>query len=91
MKVLSINYDLSQPGRNYSLLYNAIKGVSGYWAHPAESFWLIKTSKSVSKVRDELSPYLDQNDKLIVAEFGTWASYNLPKDITDWLHQPVKV
>jgi len=86
MKIRCINYDLKAPGRNYQALYNAIKNVSGYWAHASESFWLVKTSKTSTQVRDELKQHLDRGDVLVVAEFSSWASFNLKPATVNWLN-----
>ncbi|WP_335590230.1 hypothetical protein [Hyphomonas oceanitis] len=91
MTILSINYDLRKPTRNYDDLYKAIKGISGHWAHPLESFWLVKTTKTSAQVRDLLKAHMDSNDKLVVAVFGVWASYNLSDEVVQWLSRPLAV
>lgn len=85
-KSISISYDLRNPGRDYDTLYSAIKDVGSTWAHPLESMWIVVTSKTCAQVRDVLSKVVDQNDQLLIADFGpNWASWNISKDVTDWL------
>lgn len=62
-----IEYDLRAPGRNYDDLYKAIKAY-GIWAHITESTWFIRTADPCPVIRDNLSAYLDGNDRLFVAE-----------------------
>lgn len=71
-------------GQNYSDLYEAIKAL-GAWKHPLDSTWFVKTSKTATSIRDVLKARVDSNDKLFVAELGSWASWHLP-DLADWLN-----
>ena len=71
-----IEYDLRQPGRNYDVLYEAIKSY-GTWAHITESTWFIKTDATCVQVRDKLLSVMDTNDRLFVGELsGAAAWYN---------------
>lgn len=86
MAALMIGYDLNRPGQNYTALIKEIKAL-GSWCHPLESTWVVKTTKSVSQVRDTLKNYVDGNDELLVMDVtGTsWASYNLDQRVAEWL------
>lgn len=79
-----INYDLTNPGQNYNKLIEAIKSYD-YWAKICESCWAVKTNQSDAQIRDYLKQFLDSNDRLFVCTFSWWASWNLPKEVTDWL------
>lgn len=86
MAVVLISYDLCKPGRNYNDLYDAIKKLSGFWAHPVESVWLVETNISTSEVRDALKKRMDSNDKLFVVQLAlAWATYNVDVAVTNWL------
>ena len=84
MSVVQINYDLKKPGKDYQPVYRYIKG------HPStrllDSCWLIRTSKSVSQVRDELTVLVDGNDEVAVFDVTgvAWAP-NFRDDATSWL------
>jgi hypothetical protein len=81
----SINYDLSNPGRDYSRLITAIHGL-GPWCHPVESSWLVNTNLSAIQIRDHLRANMDANDKLIVfavAEERAWI--NMRPEVYQWL------
>jgi hypothetical protein len=54
MNTIQINYDLRAPGRDYEPVYDYIKG-HGTWCRLLKSCWLIRTSKTPSTVRDELT------------------------------------
>lgn len=82
-----ITYDLSKPDRNYSGLYDAIKAISGSWAHIAESSWVVvANNQTTANIRDSLKSVMDSNDKLIVCKLtGEGAWYGLSKRQTEWL------
>lgn len=89
-KTISVSYDLRAPGRSYETLYAAIKRTGSAWARLLESLWVVVTNKTSAQVRESLSAHVDQNDQLLVAEFGpVWASMNLGKDVNDWLRTHV--
>lgn len=86
MATVLISYDLQQPGRNYNALYEAIRGLSGAWAHPVESVWLVATDLQASAVRDVLKKHVDANDKLMVMQLAPgWATLNVDGAVTNWL------
>ena len=77
MDSLIIEYDLCSPGQNYDELYKAIKSYSN-WGHVTKSTWLIKTDDSCEKVRNNLLPHIDKNDRLFVGKLtGDAAWYNI--------------
>lgn len=83
--LLSISYDLRQPGRNYNDLYDTIKSASA-WCHAMESLWFIHTNESVNTWAERLRKVIDQNDYLFVVDItkqsrGGW----LRKDVWEWL------
>lgn len=80
-----ISYDLNNPGKNYSPLYDAIKNI-GTWWHCLDSTWLVSTTMAATQVRDKLKPFLDQNDELLVAELSgeaAWIGFNY--ECSNWL------
>lgn len=80
-----LSYDLRKPGRNYESLITAIKSYSE-WAHPLESVWIVKTTRTAAEIRDDLGQHIDPNDGLIVVSFGSsWASIGLSSNVSKWL------
>lgn len=79
-----VSYDLIKV-RDYKDVHEKLKSFGG-WARPLESVWVIKSSLTISEVRDEMQKVLDSDDKLIVMELtGNWGTYNISKNVTDWL------
>jgi hypothetical protein len=92
MSVLLIAYDLGSPetSADYEDLITKIKSYGSY-RKVQYSLWLIRTDKLTGTVRDELKPYLDSNDKLLVMRVTGvgWASRNLPSSVTDWMKENI--
>lgn len=89
MPVFGISYDLSQPGRNYNALYEAIKSL-GSWAHPVESLWFVDSVHDREVVHDHIRKQMDGNDKLVVFSLGNrWKSTLLQTEVTDWMSQHI--
>ena len=88
MSVISINYDLREPGRDYQKLYDAIK-TYGQWCHLLESCWLIDTTNTAKQIRGNLQEYIDGNDQLFAVPIKpSWASTNLGPKKVEWLNSP---
>jgi len=69
-KTYSISYDLRQPGRNYSGLYDAIKSLDSDCQHPLESNWFIKSNSEANDIYESLRPHIDDNDLLFIVEIN---------------------
>ncbi|MCK4295503.1 MAG: SinR family protein [Candidatus Marinimicrobia bacterium] len=80
-----ICYDLLRPGQNYDTLIEKIKSL-GTWCHAQQSVWIIKTTKNSVQIRDSLTPFIDQNDKLLIMGLtgeAAWTGFEIT--ISDWL------
>jgi hypothetical protein len=86
MAVLLVGYDLNSPGQDYGELIEHLKSVGAWWHH-LDSTWLLKTSRTPSQLRDELSSFLDSNDELLVLDVtsDSWATKGIAKTGTDWI------
>lgn len=70
-----IGCSLNAPGRDYVDLVEAIERL-GSAAWPClESTWVVNSHKTASQIRDDLKPYLDASDELIVAELAGTAAW----------------
>lgn len=82
--IYSINYDLKAPGRDYSGLYEAIKGC-GAWCHYLGSTWLVSTSLNADGIWKRLENHVDKNDSILVIgvteDFSGW----MPQDAWNWI------
>ena len=85
MKTIMVEYDLISPGQKYEAISKYIKQHS--WAKPLASCWLIRTTKSVERVRDDVVALIDRNDKVLVTDVtgDAMAWFGLPQDVSDWI------
>jgi hypothetical protein len=85
MNTIMVDYDLISPGQKYEAISQYVKQHS--WAKVLKSTWLIRTTKSASRVRDDVLGLIDANDKLLVTNVtgDAMAWYGLPKDVSDWI------
>ena len=65
-----ITYDLNTAGQDYENVIAAIKSASdGVWCSYWKSSFLIRSDyETAQEISDKISPYLDENDKLIIME-----------------------
>jgi CRISPR/Cas system-associated endoribonuclease Cas2 len=86
MATYIVSYDLVKPGRNYEDLYNAIRSY-GNWGKVNESVWAIVTATTAAQVRDNLSKYMDANDRIFVVKSGSEAAWRNAICKNEWLKE----
>ncbi len=78
MNFYIVSYDLKNPGRDYTALYDAIKSI-GEWQHPLESVWIVATNTcNENSIYEKVKPELDPNDLLLIFKIE-------PKKRQGWL------
>ena len=81
-----IIYDLRAPGRDYNMLYSAIKSYE-HWGKMTESAWAVVSELNSEEIRDHLMKYIDTNDRLMVIKSGQHAAWENAIAANDWLKQ----
>ena len=88
MRTYLISYDLGVPESSvdYKNLITYIKSL-GPWATPLKSQWFVVSAKSTAQIREGVQGLVDSNDKILVIDVTSddWASWNLDKEVTDWM------
>lgn len=88
MRTFLISYDLRVPetSEDYKRLIDHIKSYE-HWATPLKSVWFIKTSKTVSQVRDDLNTETDANDGILVIDVtgSNWGTVGISNKVSDWM------
>ena len=81
----AIIYDLKNEKKDYSSLYEKIKGY-GTWMHYIDNLWIIESSLEVTIISKDLRPLIDQKkDYLLIIELVKNYHGLLPKNAWDWL------
>lgn len=83
MNIYSITYDLKKPGQNYTGLSEELKKKD--WWHYLDSTWLIHSSETANQIYERISQYLDENDQILINEFGNDYQGYLPSDAWNWI------
>ncbi len=86
MATYIISYDLRKPDRDYESLYQAIRAY-GTYAHIQQSVWAIVTEHNATQIRDRLSLYMDQNDRIFVVKSGREAAWRNVICNNEWLSE----
>lgn len=86
MAVHWVNYDLNKSGQDYTKLIEYLKSHES-WAKPLKSSFFVKTPLNTSQLVDGIRQHIDSNDAVVAVEVTdqTWTSYNVPKDVSDWM------
>lgn len=63
-----ITYDLKQPDRDYSKLYDVIKNAGTSWWHYLEFVWIINTTLTVDALSSMVKSNMDEKDLLFVVD-----------------------
>jgi len=90
MKCYLILYDLRSSDRNYSSLTEAIKSY-GTWAKITENSWAIVTDHSAVDIRNNLTQFIDSEDRLFVIKSGSHAAWKNVLGKTDWFKKYLKL
>lgn len=87
MAIFWVNYDLNVTGQDYDKLITYLKSHDS-WAKPLKSSFFVKTSLTVSALRDGIKLHIDSNDDVVVVPVGGqgWATFGIDKTVTDWMH-----
>ena len=90
MKTFAIAYDLKQPGRNYSTLYEVIRTLAGEgnWQHPLESVWIVAmpVETSANDLFEAIHDKMDTNDSVLIVEVTQQNRQGwLPASFWEWM------
>ena len=84
-----ILYQLKRPQQEYQQLYAAIRnlGPSRHLSSSLTSAWMVLHAGSADTIRDILMAYVDENDRIFVAEVTVNSSGWLDNDDIAWITQ----
>ena len=89
--IMLITYDLKQPDKDYSSLYESIKQCGSLWWHYLESVWIVQTEFTPEECCDRIRPSMDENDYLLVVDITNQKKQGwLPSKAWEWLNTHAK-
>lgn len=80
--------ELHSGGEIYESLYNEIKSFDG-WGRLTFSSWAIISNKSSSQIRDDLSAYLYEGDRIMVVLSGKSAAWKNTCASNEWVRKNI--
>lgn len=83
--IYAINYDLRQPGRDYSGVFSAIKSCGAWW-HYLESTWLVDSRMSAEAIWDRIKAHVHRDDSVLIHAVGRDHQGWLPQRAWDWIN-----
>ena len=86
MNILLITYDLNKEGEDRPPIAKVIRKLGKSRVQLSESSYAIATSKSPSKLYQELKDMLDKNDRLFILTLSKpGMAYDPAKKVSQWL------
>lgn len=84
-RLVIICIQLSLNNSHSDEIRNCIKGY-GRWWHHIKNVWIVKTSRTIEDISNDLVRFLSSQDSLLVSVFNT-ADYDgfLTEDAFDWI------
>ncbi len=89
MNTYFVTYTL-EDSSSYNSLSRCLKRYPN-WAKLFARAWIIKTSKSSKRVRDELVQAIDEKGQIVVINItdSAWATYRIGEDMLEWMKDNV--
>lgn len=86
MNTFLITYTLDNSTESYNKISSQLKKYPN-WAKLFARVWMIKTSRSSKRVRDELSDAINGKGKIVVINItdSAWATYNINDNVLNWM------
>lgn len=90
MNTFFVTYSLDDYGETYNKIQSRLKRYPN-WAKLFARTWIIKTSRSSRRVRDELSEVIDGKGHIVVVNItdASWATYKVDESVLDWMKENV--
>lgn len=89
MNTYFVTYTLDDQS-GYTALSRRLKRYPN-WAKLFARAWIIKTTRSSKRVRDELIEAIDGKGQIVVINItdSAWATYRIDEDMLDWMKENI--
>ncbi len=90
MNTFLVTYTLDNSTESYDAISSRLKRYPN-WAKLFARVWIIRTSRSSKRIRDELSDVIEGKGKIVVINItdSAWATYKIPDNILDWMKENI--
>lgn len=90
MNTLFITYSLDDYGETYDKIRSRLRRYPN-WAKLFARTWIIKTSHTTRRVRDELNNAIEGKGHIVVVNItdAAWATYRVDESVLEWMKDNV--
>ena len=90
MNTFIVTYTLDDSTESYLKMSSRLKDFPK-WAKLFARVWIIRTSRSSKRVRDELSDVIEGKGKIVVINItdSAWATYGINDRMIDWMKENI--
>jgi len=90
MNTFLVTYTLDNSSESYDNISSRLKHYPN-WAKLFARVWIIRTSHSSKRVRDELSDAIYGKGQIVVINItdSAWATYRIKEDMLDWMKENI--
>lgn len=90
MNTFFVTYSLDDYSETYNKIQTRLKRYPN-WAKLFARTWIIKTSRSSRRVRDELSEVIEGKGYIVVVNItdAAWATYKVDESVLKWMKENV--
>lgn len=90
MNSFLVTYKLDNSTESYDDISSRLKNYPT-WAKPFARTWIIRTSHSSKRVRDELADAIEGKGQIVVINItdSAWATYRINDTMLDWMKKNV--
>lgn len=90
MNTFLVTYTLDNSSESYDDISARLKRYPN-WAKLFARVWIIRTSRSSKRVRDELIEAIDGKGLIVVINItdSAWATYRIDEDMLDWMKENI--
>lgn len=83
-----ITYDLKNPKKDYSSLFQEIKKCTHWW-HYIEHSWIVGGDESAQSIFERLKAHIDEDVNLLIIEVGKDRQGWLPEKAWAWIRKNI--
>lgn len=86
MRTFLVTYNLDDSSESYGAISSKLKSYPN-WAKVFSRVWIIRTSHSSKRVRDELVDAIEGKGKIVVINItdSAWATYRINDEMLEWM------
>lgn len=88
--VYIIKYELNQPGKDYTSLYNALRQYQFIRDNSLHSAWFVSTTWTSQQIYQHIAPHFHVNDRIFITQLHRGEYFGwMTRDVWTWINARV--